>query len=65
MENFIAFVRLVQEMRNQQRRYFRERNYAALQQSKALERRVDDAACELVHELVTGKDTQLMMEFPD
>lgn len=65
MENFIAFVRLVQEMRNQQRRYFKERSYAALQQSKALERRVDDAASVLVHELVNGKNTQQLMEFPD
>lgn len=65
MENFIAFVRLVQEMRNQQRRYFKERSYAALQQSKVLERRVDDAAAELIHEVVNGNDKQLLMEFPD
>lgn len=65
MENFIAFVRLVQEMRNQQRRYFKERSYAALQQSKALERRVDDAAAELVNEVVNGQDKKLLIEYPD
>lgn len=65
MENLIAFVRLVQEMREQQRSYFSGRGYAALQKSKALERRVDDAASEIMNEFVNGKNTQLMMEFPD
>lgn len=39
----LEFVRLVADMRNAQRRYFRTRSTADLDHSKRLEKRVDEA----------------------
>ena len=40
-KEFREFVRLVEMMRGKQREYFRLKDYEALRQSKALERKVD------------------------
>jgi len=40
---------LVKEMRSAQKEYFRDRSHDALQRSKALEKRVDDAIAEPIN----------------
>jgi hypothetical protein len=46
-EQVRAFLDAVAEMRKSQREYFRAKNLAVLQQSKALEKQVDEMLAEL------------------
>ena len=57
------FLSLVDEMRNAQREYFRERSYSSLTKAKALEKRVDECISIIRHDIMNGKTTQLLFEF--
>lgn len=54
-----ALARLVREMREAQRDYFRTRSREALQVSKSLEAKVDRALHEAEHQAVQGVQTDL------
>lgn len=43
------FVELVVEMRRAQKRFFKSRNYTVLQESKILEKEVDERAAEILN----------------
>lgn len=43
------FVELVVEMRRAQKRFFKDRNYSVLQESKFLEKEVDERAAEILN----------------
>jgi hypothetical protein len=47
MTDLKAFARLVNEMRQAQKEYFRTRSPAALERSKQLEKRVDEATADV------------------
>ena len=52
------FVELVKKMREMQKEYFRTRSLNVLNQSKALERQVDNAI-----KTITGTDNQLKLSY--
>lgn len=59
----IALAELVQEMRQSQIKYFRERSYSDLQKSKALEKRVDNVVAGILHFFNNEQYTQLTFNF--
>lgn len=65
MISFEGFVALVQEMRLEQRLYFKERTIVHLQKAKVLERRVDLVSEELVHMFNCDGSEQLAFSFPN
>ena len=48
-EEIKQFVELVVEMRRAQKKFFKSRNYTVLQESKILEKEVDERAAEILN----------------
>lgn len=63
MITFEGFVALVQEMRMEQRMYFKERTIVHLQKAKALERRVDNVTDKLLKMFNNDGSEQLTFSF--
>lgn len=57
------FVSLVQEMRQAQKDYFTLRSYKSLKRAKALEKRVDKEAANIIHSILSDGTEQLSFCF--
>lgn len=63
-EELKVFVERVMQMRSVQKEFFRTRNYSLMQQSKALEKEVDDRASKLIVQLKEIEQTELNAKQP-
>lgn len=65
MIQFESFASLVEEMRLEQKMYFKERTITHLKKALELEKRVDKMLIELHHQFNSDGAVQLPINFPD
>lgn len=63
-EELKTFVERVMQMRSVQKEFFRTRNYSLMQQSKTLEKEVDDRASKLMAQLKEEEQAELNKQQP-
>lgn len=63
-EELKVFVERVMQMRSVQKEFFRTRNYSLMQQSKALEKEVDERASKLMAQLKEEEQAELNKKQP-
>lgn len=63
-EELKVFVERVMQMRSVQKEFFRTRNYSLMQQSRAIEKEVDDRASKLIVQLKEIEQAELNAKQP-